>query len=285
MRKEQITRIEIDLLLEGILRRRGYDFRNYARSSLRRRLTQGLKRSRLQRLSEMIPAILHDEGFFNKLLMDLSVTVTEMFRDPHFYRGVREIVIPTLKTYPFVKIWCAGCATGEEVYSMAIILKEEGFYERTQIYATDINTHSLDIARRGVYPLKDIRKFADNYNKSGRKASLSDYFHANDASAKIHDFLKENILFSHHNLVTDGSFGEMNLVICRNVIIYFNKTLQNRVLTLFRDSLCHGGFLCLGSKESLIFSEVNDQFDIISKPEKIFKKKLEAGNWKIETGK
>ncbi len=280
MRKEHIAKIEIDLLLEGILRRYGYDFRNYARSSLRRRLAQGRKRSGLNHFSDMISRILHDEEFFNGLLKDLSVTVTEMFRDPLFYKAVREIVIPILKTYPFVKIWCAGCATGEEVYSMAILLKEEGFYERTQIYATDINTHSLETARRGVYPLKEIRQFANNYNKSGeKKASLSDYFHANDSSAKIRDSLKENILFSHHNLVTDGSFGEMNLVICRNVLIYFDKTLQNRVLTLFRDSLCRGGFLCLGSKESLIFSEVNKQFEIVSKSEKIFKKKLEAGNW------
>jgi chemotaxis protein methyltransferase CheR len=271
MPPEEIESIEIDILLEGIFRRWGYDFRNYAHASLKRRLEHRLALSKLNHVSELLPKILHDEKFFDLLLGDLSITVTEMFRDPHVYASLRRDVFPVLRTYPFLKIWHAGCATGEEVYSMAVLLKEEGLLGRTQIYATDYNNNSLEIARRGVYPLESIRTFTANYNAAGGKASFSDYYHAKYGSAKIDKSLKENITFAHHNLVADGVFGEMNLIVCRNVMIYFDKTLQNRVLSLFRDSLCHRGYLCLGTKETVDFSSVSDRFETIAGRDRIFR--------------
>ncbi len=269
---KNIESIEIDLLVEGIYRHYGYDFRNYSRASLKRRLTQHMNRSDLSHLSELIPRVLHDPAFFNALFKDMSITVTEMFRDPDFYKMLRKKVIPILKTYPFVKIWHAGCATGEEVYSMAIVLSEEGYYDKCHIYATDFNTHVLDKAKEGIYPLERIRQYMDNYNQSGRKASFSDYFTAAYQSAKMINSLKKQITFTHHNLATDKSFGEMNMIVCRNVLIYFDKKLQNRALSLFHESLCHGGFLCLGKKETINFSSVQDGFQTVSETECIFKK-------------
>ena len=264
MHNKDIERIETEILLEGIFRRWGHDFRNYARDSLGRRLKLRLGLSKLDHLSELLPKLLHDEEFFNQLLKDLSVTVTEMFRDPHFYAALRERVVSTLRTYPFIKIWHAGCATGEEVYSMAILLEEEGLYDRAQIYATDCNNNSLEIARQGVYALNDMRTYTGNYNAAGGKASFSDYYHARYGSAKISGGLKRNITFAHHNLVTDGVFGEMNMIVCRNVLIYFDNTLQDRVLSLFCDSLCHRGFLCLGTKETIAFSSVSERFEMVT---------------------
>jgi chemotaxis protein methyltransferase CheR len=183
------------------------------------------------------------------------------------------MVFPYLRSYPFLKIWHAGCATGEEVYAMAILLKEEGLVKRSRIYATDFNNESLHKAKEGIYPLKKMKTYLDNYNRSGPKASFSDYYHVGYESAKMIETLREGITFANHNLVTDGVFGEMNLIVCRNVLIYFDKDLQNRVLRLFRASLCHRGFLCLGSKESLRFSEVADDFEIISRTGRIFRKR------------
>ncbi len=272
MEPKEIGKIEEELLLEAIYRRYGYDFRNYARSSLRRRLTHRMEAAKLERISEMIPLVLHDEVFFNHLLTDLSITVTEMFRSPKFYAVLREQIIPVLKTYPFVKIWHAGCATGEEVYSMAIVLQEEDFLDRAQIYATDYNNTSLETASEGIYPIEYVKKFASNYYKGGGKRSFSDYFLAKFQSAKIQRSLKKNIVFSHHNLVTDHSFGQMNVIICRNVLIYFDRTLQNRVLSLFCDSLSHGGFLCLGSKETIDFLDCRSHFKLLSREARIYKK-------------
>ncbi len=269
-----IESIEMDLLLEGIYRHYGYDFRNYSRASLKRRLTQHMKRSGQTRLSELIPRVLHDQAFFNALLKEMSITVTEMFRDPAFYKVLRKKVIPVLKTYPFVKIWHAGCATGEEVYSMAIVLTEEGYYDKCHIYATDFNTHALDTAKEGIYPLERIREYMENYNQSGRRSSFSEYFTAAYQSAKMINSLKKQITFTHHNLATDTSFGEMNMIVCRNVLIYFNKTLQDRALSLFHESLCHGGFLCLGKKETITFSSVKRGFQTVSDEECIFKKTI-----------
>ncbi len=268
---KDIEQIETEVLLEAIFRRWGYDFRHYARSSLRRRLNHRLGLSKLKHLSELIPRILRDEEFFNLLLKDLSVTVTEMFRDPDFYVALRKEVIPVLKTYPFVKIWHAGCATGEEVYSMAILLKEEGFYDRTRIYATDYNNHSLEVAREGVYSLENIRAYTKNYNAAGGTASFSDYYTAKYQAAKISESLKENVTFANHNLVTDGVFGEMNLIVCRNVLIYFDKVLQDRVLSLFRESLCRRGFLCVGSRETIDFSSVRNGFETVSEKSRVFR--------------
>lgn len=272
---EKLTeKIEVDLVLEAIYQRYGYDFRNYARSSLMRRLHYVRQKSSLERLSDMIPLVLYDEAFANQLLLDISVTVTEMFRDPEFFVELRSLVIPLLKTYPFVKIWHAGCATGEEVYSMAILLEEEGFYDRVQIYATDMNQESLTTAEEGIYPLENIRNFTKNYQKSGGKSSFSDYYHAKYQMGKMKEALKRNIVFSQHNLATDNAFGEMHLIICRNVLIYFDKQLQNQVYQLFNQSLVPRGFLCLGSKESIEFSEIQSQYEALSSKWRIFRKQL-----------
>ncbi len=215
---------------------------------------------------------MHDEIFFDRFLKYMSVTVTEMFRDPDFYRAVREKVIPVLKTFPFVKIWHAGCATGEEVYSMAILLHEENFLDRARIYATDFNKHSLAAAEAGIYPEERMPNYIANYLAGGGSRDFSDYYSAGYGLAKMKDFLKERITFSYHNLVTDGVFGEMNFIACRNVMIYFDKVLQSRVLTLFTDSLRHGGFLCLGNRETLNFSNVKNHYQAADVKQKIYRK-------------
>ena len=270
MQPADIEQIEIDVVLEAINRRYGYDFRNYARSSLKRRLTYRMSQSGLRGISDLLPRLLHDETFFECFLCDMSVTVTEMFRDPFVFRAIRQRIVPILKTYPFVKIWHAGCATGEEVYSMAILLQEEGFLDRAQIYATDYNNVSLHHAREGIYPLRDMTKFTTNYREAGGSGSFFNYYHAKYDSAKMCDSLRHNVTFAHHNLVVDGAFGEMNLILCRNVLIYFNRDLQNRVLRLLHDSLCHRGFLCLGTKETLGFSDIHDRFQTFLGKERIY---------------
>ena len=272
MKQPDVENLEIDLLLEGIRDCYGYDFRGYARASLKRRLIHRMQQMSLNHLSEMIPRILYNRELLGQLLKDMSITVTEMFRDPPFFRAVRETIVPVLKTYPFIKIWHAGCATGEEVYSMAILLKEEGIYNKTQIYATDFNNEALHVAKEGIYPISKIKKSTLNYNKSNGKGCLSDYYHVKYTAAKIDNSLKKQILFANHNLVTDGVFNEMHLIVCRNVLIYFGKELQNQVLSLFCQSLCHRGYLCLGSKETLTLSDIEEQFETIHKPERIFRK-------------
>lgn len=273
----EIDQREIDLLLEALYQEKGYDFRHYARASLVRRLHLQLRRHRLDHIVQLIPLLLDNEQAFDAFLQDMSITVTDMFRDPLFFKKFRDVVIPKLKTWPFVKIWCAGCATGEEVYSLAIVLKEEHFYDRCQIYATDYNNNSLRVAKEGIYPLAKLKQYTINYNKSGAKASFADYYHSKYNGGIIATVLKENIVFSHHNLATDSIFGEMNVILCRNVLIYFNRELQNRVLALFNSSLCKGGFLCLGAKESLQFTNVAKAFKVFAHDEKIFKKSYLAG--------
>ncbi len=270
-----LDKLEMEILLDGIRRRYGYDFANYSHSSLKRRLASVCDQAKIVRYTEMLDRLFHDEAFFDQVLKHMSITVTEMFRDPMFYKAVREQVVPMLKTFPFVKIWHAGCATGEEVYSMAILLHEENFLDRVRIYATDFNKHALDAAQNAVYPLENIQTYAENYKASGGKRDFAEYYSAGYDRAKIKDFLKEKVTFSYHNLVTDGVFGEMNLICCRNVMIYFDKTLQDRALRLFTDSLRHGGFLCLGSKESLNFSSVHPMFETVDTKQRIFKKHSE----------
>lgn len=265
--------IEINLLIEAIRLKYGYDFSQYARASLTRRIKKGLSESGLEKISEMIPKIIYDRSFFDSFIPNLSINVTEMFRDTLFYKALREKVIPYLGTYTFIKIWSAGVSTGEEVYSLAILMKEEGLYDKSLIYATDFNDTVLDISKRGIYPAADIKKSTCNYQKAGGKESFGNYYHAEYDSVIFDRSLKDNIVFANHNLVTDGSFGEMNLIFCRNVLIYFNKDLQNRVLTLFSESLCHNGFLCLGSKENLEFSDVAGAFVLIDKKQRIYQKK------------
>lgn len=265
--------LELELLLEGIFRKYGFDFREYSGAHIKRRLSHRLSAAGMQNFTQILHRIIYDEEFFKQILLDLSINVTEMYRDPTFYLELRQRVIPYLSTYPFIKIWHAGCSAGQEVYSNAILLEEENLLDRSQIYATDFNEKILQRAQEGIYPIEEIRKYTENYQKAGGRNSFSEYYTAHYDSALIKKSLRNNILFSFHNLVTDGVFGEMNMVFCRNVLIYFNKELQNKVLKLFHDSLIPGGFLCLGSKESLKFSAVEDDFEVISQREKIYRKK------------
>ncbi|MES2879978.1 MAG: protein-glutamate O-methyltransferase CheR [Pseudomonadota bacterium] len=264
--------IEIDLLLEAIYRRYGYDFRAYARASIERRIRLFLSGTDCATVSEMIPRVLHDSAFFSRLAPYFSIPVTEMFRDPWVYRAVREQVVPLLRTWPHFKVWHAGCATGEEVYSLAILLKEEGLYDRATIYATDFSDAALDQARAGTYEIDRLQDATRNYQQAGGKASLADYYHAAYGAAAMDPVLRERIVFSNHNLVSDSVFGEMHLVFCRNVLIYFNHELQDRALGLFAESLVHGGFLCLGTKEDLQFSAVHGSFEAVDRKARIYKK-------------
>jgi len=272
MTSQSVEKTEIDLLLNAIFQHYGYDFRNYAKASIRRRVQHFLAKTHYSKISEMIPRLLYDEDFAQSMMQEFSVMVTEMFRDPSFYRAVRQDVIPYLKTYPFIKVWHAGCATGEEVYSLAILLQEEDIYERATIFATDFNDAALQTAREGIYSLKDIQHYTKNYQLAGGVRSFADYYHAQYESAIMEPALKKNLTFANHNLVTDGVFSEVHLIFCRNVLIYFDKELQNRVLTLFAESLSYGGFLCLGTKETLQFSRVQDQFKIVNSQEKVYQK-------------
>jgi len=278
VKKPDIEAIEIDLLLEAIYRRWGYDFRSYARASIERRTRLFLSKSESKTISEMISRVLRDEDFFSRLVRNFSISVTEMFRDPFVYRVIRSEVAPMLRTWPHVKAWVAGCATGEEVYSLAIVLKEEGVYDRSTIYATDFNDFSLEHAREGIYEIDKLQEATRNYQQAGGKASFADYYHARYDAAVLEPSLRERITFANHNLVTDGVFGEMQLVFCRNVLIYFNRELQNRALRLFTESLSHGGFLCLGTREDLQFTEVKDQYEAVDRKAKIFKKRSVAGH-------
>ncbi|MCE3227901.1 MAG: chemotaxis protein CheR [Bacteroidetes bacterium] len=260
-------------MLEAIYQKYGYDFRQYSEAHIRRRLTNRLMLSGLSSISEIQHNVLHDPVFASQLLQDLSITVTEMFRDPPFYKYIRENVIPILKTYSFIKIWHAGCSTGEEVYSMAILLKEEGLYERSTIYATDFNEFALDKAREGIYAAEIMKEYTSNYQQAGGKKSFSDYFIADYDMAIMDQSLKKRVVWANHNLVTDSVFAEMNMILCRNVLIYFNRDLQNRVQKLFFDSLTNGGILALGSKESLRFSTLEDHYQELDKKYRVFKKK------------
>ena len=256
MRYKETSDLEISLLLEAIDQQYGYDFREYSQAHIRRRIMNRMALSKFEDISEMQSKVLNDETFASELLQDLSITVTEMFRDPVFYRSLRENVIPILKTYPFIKIWHAGCATGEEAYSMAILLQEEGLYDRTTIYATDFNQMALNRAKDGIFSNKMIKEYTSNYQLAGGKESFSSYYTSNYDNVIMNHSLKKNIVWANHNLVTDSVFAEVNLILCRNVLIYFDKNLQNKVQNLFYSSLINGGVLCLGSKESLRFSDL-----------------------------
>ncbi len=265
--------IEISLLLETIYEKYGYDFREYSRAHINRRIMNRMALSGLNSVTEIQSRILKDPLFASQLLQDLSITVTEMFRDPDFYRSLREKVIPLLKTYSFIKIWHAGCATGEEAYSMAIILKEEGLYDKTTIYATDFNQSAIERAKEGIFSNEMIKEYTSNYQKSGGKESFSNYYTSDYNMVIMDNAIKKNIVWANHNLVTDGVFAEVHLILCRNVLIYFNENLQGKVQKLFFDSIINGGVLCLGSKESLRFSDFSDSYTELDKKQKIFKKK------------
>src|SRR5688572_25146463 len=272
--------LEVRLLLEAIFDRYHYDFRSYAMASLKRRLVQACDTLRVGTLSGLQEKVLHEPESFSVLLQYLTVQVSDMFRDPEFFMALRRQVMPVLATYPSIKVWCAGCSTGEEAYSLAILLQEEGLLDRSIIYATDINAQSLRLAASGVYSLDRLRGFTTNHQRSGGKSSLSDYYFSGSAStgdsgdAAIMDAaLRRKITFSDHSLATDNVFSEMHLITCRNVLIYFDHALQNRALGLFADSLVRGGFLGLGSKESLRFTEAADLFTDVALQERIYRKK------------
>ncbi len=268
--------IEIELLLTAINKKYGYDFRNYAKATIKRRIYHRIERSGLKSISDLQHKILYDKNTFYDLLSDFSINVTEMFRDPTFYRILREEVLPELSALPFVKIWHAGCSTGEEVYSMAILLKEAGLYNKTRIYATDFDKEALEVAANGVYPIERLKEYTRNYRETGGVASFVDYYSAKYDFVLLDNSLKENILFSNHNLVTDGVFGEMDMIVCRNVLIYFNSELQNSVLKLFSKSLSCNSFLCLGLSETISLSDVSKHFDSFNQKEKIYKKKSDS---------
>lgn len=267
--------LEIQLFLEAIYRKYGYDFRQYSLAHTRRRLEYRRAIEGMKNYSEMQHKVIYEPRFFEQLLLDLSINVTEMFRDPWFYKRVREVVMPHLRTYPFIKVWHAGCSAGQEVYSNAILLEEEKMLDRTQLYATDFNEAILEKAKQGIYPMDLVRQYTANYQAAGGIASFSDYYHANYEHVIIENRLREQVLFTPHNLATDGVFGEMHVIFCRNVLIYFNRELQNRVFQLFYDSLVPGGFLCLGSKESMRFADIADKFELVSEREKIYRKRRE----------
>lgn len=268
-----IEDLEIQLLLEALYQRYHYDFRHYARASIKRRLTQARSQLGFSSVSAMQDRVLHDPSMLPRLLGFLTVQVSEMFRDPSYFRALREKVVPHLRTYPSLKVWIAGCSSGEEVYSLAILFREEGLYDRTIFYATDINPEALAAAEAGVYDLDRIRKFTENHQKSGGKSSLSDYYTAAYGRAAFDKSLRNRVVFSDHSLVTDAVFAEMHLISCRNVMIYFDRPLQDRAIGLFRESLTRKGFLGLGSKESLRFSAHASAFSEFAAAEKIYQRR------------
>ncbi|MDC8012720.1 CheR family methyltransferase [Tahibacter soli] len=270
------TDIELKLLIDAIFHRFHYDFRGYAQASLKRRLTAACERFDCATLSQLQDKVLHDPETFPGLLDYLTVQVSDMFRDPAYFRALRERVVPHLRTYPSLKVWVAGCSSGEEVYSLAILLREEDLLDRTLIYATDINTGALRRAEAGVYPIDRIAGFTENHRRSGARTSLSDYYTAAYGRAVFDKSLKKNVVFSDHSLATDSAFAEVHLVSCRNVLIYFNRALQDRALGLFREAICRKGFLGIGTKESLNFSAHAQAFEELDREQRLYRKRGDA---------
>jgi chemotaxis protein methyltransferase CheR len=270
--ERELEQLEIELLLEAVYRRYGLDFRQYAQASLKRRLYRRLHAEGLLTLSQLQDKLLHDPPAMERLLVDLSINVTSMFRDPSFYVAFREKVVPALHTYPFTRIWCAGCSSGEEVYSLAIVLQEEGLYDHTRIYATDLNEHVLQRAREGVFPLDRMKQYTQNYIRGGGKRDFSQYYTAAYDSVVFARSLTENVVFAQHNLAMDRSFNDFNAILCRNVMIYFDKALQDHVHSLFYESLETFGILALGHKESINFTRFADRYEAIDLDERIYRK-------------
>ncbi|MDX6611710.1 MAG: chemotaxis protein methyltransferase CheR [Blastocatellia bacterium] len=269
---EKLEDIEIGLLLEGLYRVHGFDFREYSRASIRRRILEMMRAERLETVSAFQNKVLHDPGALNRLLLGLSVHASAMFRDPSFYVTFREQVVPLLRTYPTVQIWIAGCSTGEEVYSLAILLTEERIYQKCRIYATDISEAVLRKARDGIFPLAAMREYTANYQQAGGIHDFSDYYTAQYDSVIFANALKTNLVFSQHNLATDGSFNEFQVILCRNVMIYFNKELQARVHNLLYDSLSMFGVFGLGNKESLKFTPREEAYKHLNENDKLYRK-------------
>jgi chemotaxis protein methyltransferase CheR len=271
-RRDSVEEIEIDLLLEAIFRRHGFDFRGYARSSLRRRILGAVSRERTGSISGLTSRVLHDPDAMRRVVSSISVNVSAMFRDPSFFRAFRSDVVPLLRTYPFIRIWQAGCSMGEEAYSLAILLEEAGLYDRCRIYATDMSEEVLQQARAAVYPLNLMQRYTQNYIQAGGTRAFSEYYAATHEQAALRPALQRNIVFSQHNLVTDGPFNEFHVVLCRNVLIYFNRDLQDQVHTLLHRSLAPLGVLGLGAKETLRFTSVEKRYDVLVESERLFRR-------------
>ncbi len=272
MTRGELEKLELRLLLDAVHQHYGYDFRDYARSSLRRRIWRRVAEEGLQTISGLQERVLHDPEAMERLLLDMSISVTSMFRDPSFFAALREKVVPMLRTYPFVRIWNAGCATGEETYSLAILLREEGMGDRVRIYATDMNDTVLRRAKEGVFSLERMQDYTRDYIRGGGQAAFSDYYKAFGDRVRFDPTLAETMVFARHNLVTDGRFNEFHLIICRNVMIYFDQTLQDRVHGLLYDSLVRFGTLALGHKESIRFTTHADAYVELDPQEKIFRR-------------
>lgn len=268
----QLEYIEISLLLEGIYQHYGYDFRNYALSSIRRRILHRLRAENLSTISSLQEKVLHDEKCMEQLFTDLSINVTEMFRDPGFFLAIREKVIPALREIPLLRVWHAGCSSGEEVLSLAILLHEEGMLHKTRIYATDMNEQILKRARAGQYPLEKMQLYTRNYQAGGGVQAFSDYYEVTPYGVVFTPFLTKDVVFAQHNLVTDRSFNEFHLILCRNVLIYFNRFLQERVHSLIYESLCSGGFLGLGSKEEVNLTKYAKHYAEVDGAFKVYRK-------------
>jgi chemotaxis protein methyltransferase CheR len=270
--KGDVETIEMQLLLEGIYRQYGYDFRGYAPGSLKRRLWSRAYAEKLGTLSALQERVLHDPDCMERLLQDLSINVTSMFRDPTFYVAIREKVIPLMRTYPFIRLWNAGCSTGEETYSLSILFQEEGLADRVRIYATDINDAVLERAKSGAFPLDRMRDYTENYLRAGGSEEFSSYYTADGETARFDPSLIERVVFAQHNLVSDQAFNAFNVIVCRNVMIYFGKSLQDRVHDVFYDSLETFGVLGLGHKESVKFTPYEDRYEELDPSERLYRK-------------
>ena len=270
--EDELEHLEIELLLEAVFRRHGFDFRDYAYTSLRRRILHVMHSENLSSISRLQDQVLHSSGTLERLLNGLTISVTSMFRDPEFYRAIREKVLPILRTYPSINIWHAGCASGEEVYSMAILMHEEGLYDKCRLYATDMNEMALKSAKSGILPLTVMKEYTSNYIRSGGKSSFSEYYTAKHGNALFDPSLKKNVVFAHHNLVTDSSFHEFHFILCRNVMIYFNHGLQTRVFNLFNQSLSPFGLLALGIRESLMLNPLKETYEEIDGHHRLFRR-------------
>jgi chemotaxis protein methyltransferase CheR len=269
---QNVEDLEIQLLLDGILHRYGYDFRHYAAASLRRRIRTIVEKEGVPSISALQERILREPSCMARFITSLSVPVTAMFRDPSFYRALRSEIIPMLRTYPFVRIWHAGCSTGEEVYSLAILLMEENLYDRCRIYATDLSDATLQRATKGIYDLSRMRDYTHNYQVFGGQRDFSSYYTADHERVIFSPRLRKNIVFSQHNLVSDGPFNEFNLILCRNVMIYFDRTLRDHVLKLLDASLCHFGVLGIGRKETLEFSAIAPRYSELPSRIRLYRK-------------
>jgi chemotaxis protein methyltransferase CheR len=269
---ESVEALELELLLEAIYRHHGYDFRGYARTSIRRRIAKLMRDEQRSTISGLQERVLHDASAWDRFLQGISVNVSAMFRDPHFFLAFRRLAIPLLRTYPFLRIWQAGCSLGEEAYSLAILLEEEGLYDRSLIYATDINEATLRQAREAIFPADLMQKYTQNYLLSGGRRSFSEYYTARYDYAVMRPSLKRNIVFSQHNLVSDGAFNEFNVIMCRNVMIYFSRELQERTHALFYNSLVTFGILGLGAKESLRLLPQESLYEPLETGEKLYRR-------------